>query len=177
VNRALGAAVVSDFDGTLANLEISWPALRERLSVARIEDLWKDPDMQRWDTITYAEVEAARTASPVASVLEALGTVPDIAVLTSNDETAVETFLGRWPELGSRVRVVVGRRTLGGPKTDFEIFSTGYQRCVHAIAAHDPMSVAYVGDQEYELDYARRLGASTFGVSELEKAPRGPGEG
>jgi phosphoglycolate phosphatase-like HAD superfamily hydrolase len=172
----LGAAVVSDFDGTLANLEVSWPHLRETLAVARIEELWKDPDMQRWDAVAQAEIEAARTASPVSFVVRALGSVPDIAVLTSNDERAVETFLDRWPELASRVRVVVGRRTLAGPKTDFEIFSSGYAKCLRAIAGPAPVDIAYIGDQQYELDFARRLGASTFGVHELEDASRGPGK-
>ena len=176
MTRTLGTAVVSDFDGTLANLEIPWPTLREQLSVARIEELWKDPDMQRWQTVARAEIEAARTASPRSSVIDALGSTPAIAVLTSNDESAVETFLDRWPALRSRVRLVVGRRTLGGPKTDFEVFSAGFAQCLRAVSAHDPSEVAYVGDQEYELDYARRLGASTFGVHELEDASHGPGK-
>jgi phosphoglycolate phosphatase-like HAD superfamily hydrolase len=175
MSSLLGAAVVSDFDGTLAHLDISWQSLRESLSVARIDELWKDPDMQRWDAVARAEVEAARTAAPVASVVRALEPVADIAVLTSNDEGAVEAFLDRWPELGSRVRVVVGRRTLAGPKTDFEIFSSGYEKCLRAIATHDPAGTVYVGDQEYELEFARRLGAKSLGVHELSEASRGPG--
>jgi phosphoglycolate phosphatase-like HAD superfamily hydrolase len=172
----LGGAVVSDFDGTLAVLEISWPRLRERLAVARIEELWKDPDMQRWDTVAEAEIEAARAASPVPSVVRALESVADIAVLTSNDEVAVAAFLERWPELRSRVRVVVGRRTLAGPKTDFEIFSAGYAKCLHAISGPGPAPVTYIGDQDYELDFARRLGADAVGVRELESAAGRPGK-
>jgi phosphoglycolate phosphatase-like HAD superfamily hydrolase len=172
----LPRAVISDFDGTLAQLDISWQSLRESLSVARIEELWKDPDMQRWEAVARAEIEAARAASPVPSVVRALAPVADIAVLTSNDEGAVEAFLDRWPELGSRVRVVVGRRTLAGPKTDFEIFSSGYAKCLRAIEVLDPAGSVYVGDQEYELDFARRLGAGTVGVHELEHAARGPGK-
>lgn len=164
----LGAAVVSDFDGTLAHLDIAWDALRETLSVARIEDLWADPQTQGWETVTRAEVDAARTAAPVPFVMHALSSVRAIAVLTSNDETAVETFLDRWPDLRSRVRTVVGRRTLAGPKTDFEIFSAGYARCCAAIAANDPARIAYLGDRAYELDFARRLGAEPFGVAELD---------
>jgi len=176
VSISLGAAVVSDFDGTLAHLGIPWQSLRESLSVARIEELWKDPDMQRWDAVARAEIEAARTASPVPSVVRALGSVPSIAVLTSNDEGAVEVFLDRWPELASRVRVVVGRRALAGPKTDFEIFSSGYAKCLQAIAVPDPAGTVYVGDQEYELEFARRLGANTLGVHELDDESRGPGK-
>jgi phosphoglycolate phosphatase-like HAD superfamily hydrolase len=176
MTRTLGTAVVSDFDGTLANLDIPWQTLRDQLSVARIEELWKDPDMQRWQIVARAEIEAARTASPVSSVIDALGSAPAIAVLTSNDETAVDTFLERWPALRSRVCLVVGRRTLAGPKTDFEIFSAGFAQCLRAVAARDSADVAYVGDQEYELDFARRLGASPFGVHELAAASNNPGK-
>jgi len=168
--------VVSDFDGTLANLDIAWSVLRETLSVARIEELWKDPDMQRWEAVAAAEIEAARTAAPVSFVVKALDSVPDIAVLTSNDEAAVEVFLERWPALASRVRTIVGRRALAGPKTEFEIFAAGYARCVRAIAADDGADITYLGDQQYELDYARQLGAHTFGVSELEDAARESGK-
>jgi len=176
VNGSLGAAVVSDFDGTLAHLDIAWDALRETLSVARIEDLWADAGMQRWETVTRAEVDAARTAAPVPFVMHALRSVPSIAVLTSNDETAVETFLDRWPDLRSKVRTVVGRRTLAGPKTDFEIFSCGYARCRAAIASHDGAPIAYIGDRAYELDFARRLGADPVGVTELDPASHSRGD-
>jgi phosphoglycolate phosphatase-like HAD superfamily hydrolase len=175
VNGPLGAAVVSDFDGTLAHLDIAWDALRVELSVARIEDLWADPGMRRWETVTRAEVDAARTAAPVPFVMDALSQVPAIAVLTSNDETAVDTFLDRWPDLRSRVRTVVGRRSLAGPKTDFEIFSSGYARCCAAIAPNDRPRIAYIGDRAYELDFARRLGAEPFAVTELDPAVRGTG--
>ena len=70
--------------------------------------------------VTRAEVDAAKAAPPVPFVMEALDSVPVLAVLTNNDESAVETFLDRWPELRARVRAVVGRRALGGPKTDFD---------------------------------------------------------
>lgn len=71
--------------------------------------------------------------------------------------------------------MVVGRRALGGPKTDFEIFSSGYARCRHAIVSNDAGPIAYIGDQTYELDFARALGAATFGVRDLDPTVRGPG--
>jgi len=175
VNGTFGAAVVSDFDGTLARLDIDWDALREELSVARIEDLWADPGLQRWESVTRAEVDAAATAPPVPFVMDALSSVPAVAVLTSNDETAVDTFLDRWPALRSKVRAVVGRRTLAGPKTDFEIFSFGYARCCAAIASDDRARIAYLGDRDYELAFARRLGAEPFDVTDLDPALRRTG--
>jgi hypothetical protein len=176
VSGTLGKAVVSDFDGTLARLVIPWSTLRETLGVGRIEELWRDADLGRWDPGTSAEVEAARTAAPLAFVLDALEGVPAIAVLTNNDEQAVATFLEHHPQLRARVCTVVGRRTLRGPKSDFEVFSAGYARCVEALAAEGP-SIAYVGDMSYELDYARRLGAHAFDVTDLEAASPGSGKG
>ena len=164
---ALGDVVVSDFDGTLAKLVIAWQTLRESLGIQRIDDLWHETDLRRWDAVTNAEIEAAAGAEPVASVIEALGSVPVIAVLTSNDEAAVEAFLERWPDLRARVRAIVGRRTLGGPKTDFAVFSSGYAACLDAIG-DERREVSYIGDMRYELDYARRLGARAFDVKELE---------
>jgi phosphoglycolate phosphatase-like HAD superfamily hydrolase len=176
VSNALGEAVIADFDGTLVQLPISWSALRESLSVARIEELWHDADMRRWETVTRAEVDAARTAPAVPFVMEALDSVPALAVLTNNDESAVETFLERWPELRARVRAVVGRRALGGPKTDFEVFSSGYASCLRSLEV-EGTAVAYVGDMSYELDYARRLGANVFDVNDLKAASQRPGKG
>jgi phosphoglycolate phosphatase-like HAD superfamily hydrolase len=170
VNAVLGDAVVADFDGTLARLVISWQTLRETLAVARIEDLWLDPDRRRWEPVTRAEVEAARTAAPVSRVIEALEPVPSLAVLTNNDETAVDAFLDRWPALHAKVRTIVGRKALNGPKTDFDVFATGYAACVNAIAVEGAAgTIAYIGDMRYELDYARRLGANTFDVKEFEE--------
>ena len=165
---ALGTAVVSDFDGTLAQLTIPWQSLRETLAVQRIEELWNDADTGRWAVVTRAEVDAAQLAPPIAHVFEALADVTEIAVLSNNDETAIETFLDRWPPLRERVRAVVGRRALGGPKTDFANFSAGYARCVAALTPAVAHTITYIGDMSYELGYARRLGAHAFDVKELE---------
>ena len=64
MNGVLGEAVISDFDGTLAQLEISWQSLRDELAVDRIEEIWHDPDTRRWETVTRAEVAAAAWRPP-----------------------------------------------------------------------------------------------------------------
>ena len=110
--------------------------------------------------------------------MQALEGVPAIAILTSNDEDAVEAFLDRWPDLRARVRTVVGRRALGGPKTSFEVFSLGYATCLRAVVPPDgAMSVTYVGDMDYELAYARQLGATAVDVRRLDAPARPGGEG
>jgi phosphoglycolate phosphatase-like HAD superfamily hydrolase len=172
IDARLGEAVIVDFDGTLVHLAVPWGRLRRELAVAHINDLWRDADRSRWDVVTRAEVDAARTAAPLQPVMSALSGVESVAVLTSNHERAVDVALEGWPELRARVRVVVGRGLLGGPKTDFDVFTAGYERCVAALAPESSRRVAYVGDMEYELDFARRLGAVAFSVTEFQQVPK-----
>ena len=162
---AISSAVITDFDGTLAMLGVPWDALREALAVERIADLWRETDRQRWETVTRAEIEAARTALPVARVIRALDSVAAIAILSNNDEDAIRVFLKRFPPLCSRVRHVVGRRALNGPKTDFVVFSEGFDACKRALTVQD---VTYIGDMTYELEFARSLGARAIDVKALE---------
>ncbi len=66
------------------------------------------------------------------------------------------------------MRIVVGRRGLGGPKTTFDVFASGYRHCVDALGPRrDGTPITYVGDMAYELEFARRLGAHTVAVDEL----------
>jgi phosphoglycolate phosphatase-like HAD superfamily hydrolase len=165
----LGPAPVVDFDGTVARLEVAWAALREEAGVQRIDELWSSGGFDPWTDVTRAEVLAAETATAVAAVVQHLAATDAVAVLTSNAEQSVEAFLARYPELARRVVVVVGRETLAGPKTDFDVFSRGYRRCVEATAdARGDGPVVYVGDMQYELDFATRLGATAISVSSLE---------
>jgi Haloacid dehalogenase-like hydrolase len=167
----IGHAPVIDFDGTLARLDVDWAGLRRRLRVQRIDDLWsKGAD---WGAVIDAEVSAASTAEVVTPLATILSTVRCFAVLTSNDAGAVRRFLSRFPELENRLTIVVGRRELGGPKTDFTVFELGVRQC---LAANDLLSdgeqSVYVGDSAYELDFARRLGMRTVDVKDLDHHQR-----
>jgi phosphoglycolate phosphatase-like HAD superfamily hydrolase len=166
----LGPAPVVDFDGTVARLQVAWAALREATGVRRIEELWARDDAEHWSAVTRAEEEAAAAAAPVDAVLRHLATADAVAVLTSNAETSVLAFLDRYPDLRRRVVMVVGRETLAGPKTDFEVFARGFRRCVDATAVpRGDGPVVYVGDMQYELDFARRLGATALDVMTLDQ--------
>jgi phosphoglycolate phosphatase-like HAD superfamily hydrolase len=165
----LGRAPVVDFDGTVARLEVAWGQLRQTAGVRRIDELWSRDEPDVWDGVTRAEAEAAAAAAPVEAVVRHLETAHAVAVLTSNAERSVAAFLERFPDLGRRVVTVVGRETLAGPKSDFEVFERGYRRCVEATAeARGDGAVIYVGDMDYELDFARRLGATAISVTTLE---------
>jgi phosphoglycolate phosphatase-like HAD superfamily hydrolase len=157
----LGPAPVADFDGTIARLVGPWAELRSELGVSVIEDLWEVPDHDGWDRVRDFEVTAARTAAPVAVVERALVEARSFAVLTSNSEHAVHEFLGRFPDLAVRAAAVIGRETLGGPKTSPAVFERGFRLCVAATAeARGTGPIVYVGDREYELELARRFGAT-----------------
>jgi phosphoglycolate phosphatase-like HAD superfamily hydrolase len=169
----LGPAPVADFDGTLARLEVPWGDVKAALGLEHIEDLWRRADQSGWNVIGDLEVEAARTADPVQSVERALATATAFAILTNNSERAVHVFLQRFPALGARVVAVVGRETLRGPKTAPDVFERGFQQCITATSeARGTEPVIYVGDRDYELDFARRLGADVRDVASLESELR-----
>jgi len=173
MNSILGPAPIIDFDGTLACLDVPWDGLRAELGVTRIADLWHSHASERWAHVSHAEEQAARVAGAVPEMQSALTHTKSFAILSSNSESAVWRFLERFPDLGSRVRAVVGRETLGGPKEDFEVFARGFAMCAKATApARSESSIIYVGDMPYELAFARRLGARTVHIDVL----RGGGE-
>lgn len=168
MNSILGSAPIVDFDGTIAFLPVVWDRLRAQLGVRRISDLWSEDDVDSWALVRAAEEEAAQRALPNRRLLHVLENVEAAAVLTSNSKACVSVFLSRYPLLESRVGVIVGREELCGPKEDFDVFRRGFFQCVSATAsARGKEPVVYVGDAEYELRYARALGARTWNVKEL----------
>jgi phosphoglycolate phosphatase-like HAD superfamily hydrolase len=167
----LGPAPIVDFDGTLTCLVVEWGDLRTRLRVDRIGRLWESKRADAWAHVRDAEVEAARHATPFEPMRAAIAKSTAFAVLTSNSEDAVAEFLRRFEALQSRVAVVVGRETLAGPKYDYEVFRRGFMTCVQATApTRTDGPVVYTGDQAWELEFARRLGAKAFDVHELRSS-------
>jgi hypothetical protein len=162
-----GLAPILDFDGTIAYLDVDWSRLRAQFDVERVSDLWnRDPSC--WDLVTAAEVGAAAVARPVTATFGYLEETRGFAVLTNNSSVAVHRFFERFPELQRRMKVVVGREELGGPKTDFDRFAPGVARCIAELAdgcGGDPRT--YVGDSAYELRFAARLGLRAVAVTEL----------
>jgi phosphoglycolate phosphatase-like HAD superfamily hydrolase len=162
----LGPAPVVDFDGTVARLHVRWSELRGQLAVERIDDLWDRQDADVWRLVTEAEVRAAATAEPVSSVLDELSQSRAFAVLTSNSADAVWRFVSRFDTLAERLITVVGREQLNGPKSVFATFAAGYATCVAATApTRSGDRVVYLGDMDYELEYAQALGAAPIKVA------------
>jgi phosphoglycolate phosphatase-like HAD superfamily hydrolase len=172
MNSILGPAPIVDFDGTLARLDVPWEDVKAALGVDRIADLWNDRAPSEWSVVSQAEERAADVADVVAEMQGVLAHVVSFAILSSNGEAAVWRFLDRFDDLRSRVQLVVGRETLSGPKSEFEVFARGFTACVEATAAaRDRSEVIYVGDLSYELAFARRLGARSIHVGDLQVGP------
>jgi hypothetical protein len=168
ISSILGPAPVIDFDGTLARLCVPWGDVRDTVDVDRIDDLWERRDQQAWGVVRAAEVDAAAAAEPVPATVDALRGVVSFAVLTSNSEAAVRRFLTRFPSLEARAGLVVGRDQLGGPKTTFDVFARGFASCRRrTAAARGDGPLVYLGDRDFELRFARRLGAVATHVAEL----------
>jgi phosphoglycolate phosphatase-like HAD superfamily hydrolase len=169
MNSTPGRALIADFDGTLADLRVDWAALRRRLAVTSIQDLWaRGPGA--WDEVTAAECAAAMDASLVPGGAELALAAPAVSVLTNNSEMAVRAFLDRHPDLDRRVCAVIGRESLGGPKNDRARFTAGFARGLHAIherVASTTIDVCYLGDQDYELEFARQLTGAVVDVREV----------
>jgi hypothetical protein len=167
-----GLAPILDFDGTLARLDVDWEGLRCSFNVKHIDDLWNQTG-DAWSVVAEAEVKAASEASAVCAVLERLPTVQCFAVLTNNDSGAVRCFVNRFPSLKDRLSLVVGRRELGGPKTDFAIFESGMRQCLRATNHQRRGDTAvYVGDAPYELEFASRLGLIAVDVKTVVRLNR-----
>lgn len=163
----VGPAPIVDFDGTLALLPLDWHALRERLGVRWIDDLWAGGE-DGWATVTEAECAAADVAPPVEPLVRLLSGAEAFAVLSANSEQAVRRFLDRFPDLSSRCRAIVGRESLGGSKRDPERFRSALDVCSEATAAErGGGEVVYVGDMQWELDLAASLGARPVDVATL----------
>lgn len=169
----LGPTPILDFDGTITHLPVDWPSLRRRLGIQHILDIW-DNHTPSWTAVTKAEVEAAMISEPLHPVFDELGKIPRFAVVSSNATVCVRTFFDRFPALGRRVALVVGRDELGGPKTDFDRFARAIWQCAAALEFREAQhSLTYVGNEPYELEFARRLGLRTVDAHQFSDTSYG----
>lgn len=165
---------VLDFDGTLVNLQIDWSALRGQLGLASIQQIWSMPERLRKRhivQISAAEAYAAKVATIDWSRLVLLCRSPYL-VFTNNSEISVHVFLQRIVEERSSFPVpvaVVGRESLNGSKLDFSSFATNLLASIEQAFGHsvDLSKVAYYGDSEYEINYAKFLGINSHFVTPL----------
>ena len=57
--------LITDFDGTLVRLAVDWSALRERLGIARMGEIWTRDDPNVFEQVAAAEREGARRGTDV----------------------------------------------------------------------------------------------------------------
>jgi FMN phosphatase YigB (HAD superfamily) len=165
----IGTRPICDFDGTIAVLPVSWTDLRNQLGVRSIEDLWLTDGHSGWTVVTAAERRAALAARPVLPVIRALTAATRYAVLTNNDETAVAMALDGITELEEIERLIVGRATLSASKRDPAAFERDYDMCREFLQI-DAGAVVYVGDSDYEIQFARELGARPVAIGRHERS-------
>jgi hypothetical protein len=154
----LGLTPILDFDGTITELPVDWSSLRRQLGIHQIVDLW-ERDISSWTSVTEAEVAAAMISEPIRPIFDELSKIQRFAVVSSNSTICVRTFFDRFPAVGRRVGLIIGRDELGGPKTDFHRFARAVRQCAAALEYRGARgALTYVGNEAYELEFARRLG-------------------
>lgn len=154
----LGLTPVLDFDGTITELPVDWSSLRRQLGIHQIVDIW-ERHTSSWTAITEAEVAAAMISEPIHPIFDKLSKTRQFAVVSSNSTICVRTFFDRFPAVGRRIALIIGRDELGGPKTDFDRFARAVRQCTAALEYRGLRdTLTYVGNEAYELEFARRLG-------------------
>jgi len=166
--------LIVDFDGTLVDLAVDWSALRERLGIARMGEIWTRDDEGVFEQVAAAERDGARHGADIAVAMELVESSDGFAVLTDNSASAVAVFLERHGELAHRCAAVVGREVLLGPKRDPKTFERGIEMCMTALQVHDRALVTYLGDSQYELQLARAAGLQEVDVRSIAGAPIKP---
>jgi len=169
----LGRAPILDFDGTITRLPVDWPRLRADLGVPRLSKLWS-ASTESWGVVKDAEVAAARLAAPIEAVVEALGDVEAFAIITNNSSLAVHAFVQRFPDIHTRLHLVVGREELSGPKQRFPHFAAAIRLCQASLNGFlEDGRRCYLGDEEYELRFSSDLGLRAMDVRDVVAASAG----
>lgn len=160
---------IFDFDGTLTNLLVEWSTVKKELSIKRISDLWilKEPMRQNaFDIVSAYECQGTENRLNLDRTL--LESISCFSVLTNNSEKTVKYF---FELINSDMKFrqinpfsIVGRETLGGPKENEDIFRNGIELIFNQMAISDFSECLYVGDQDYELKYAMKIGLKTLDI-------------
>ena len=161
---------IFDFDGSITNLRVDWDSLKKNLSITRISEIWNLPVLEKqiaFDQISDYEVKGITTELLIDRSL--FNEFKHISVLTNNSEGTVAHFfdnLNKDYKINQPV-LVVGRETLQGPKENEEIFRRAIKLIFKAMNIASVENCIYVGDQEYELLFAREIGLNSIDIKEF----------
>jgi phosphoglycolate phosphatase-like HAD superfamily hydrolase len=154
----MGKNLILDFDGTLTHLSVDWSSLRNIIGLERLSDYFKLPKLEQdyvLETISKTEYAGLVNGSLIdISILEKC---ESWSVLTNNCEETVWSFIER-ERISKKPIMVLGRESLGGPKEDFTVFTRAIELITAIYQRHEAL---YVGDSDYEIQFAKRLGLVT----------------
>lgn len=158
--------VISDFDGTITKLEVDWVNLRKSLGVDSIDRLLAYGESPSWSTLTNAELMSVTALWASGDVMNAIENAKAFSVLTNNSEKTVQRFFEIQDSVSVKPATVVGRESINGSKTNFHNFRSGIERCLNTMACEDGDEIWYIGDSIYEIEFASKLGLSSYKVKQ-----------
>jgi hypothetical protein len=150
--------LISDFDGTITNLDVDWKGLRERLSVSSIEELLLEDFKRSWLDLKKVEINGVTAEWASIDVRKRIANVESFSILTNNDKEAVSKFFDLQSEIAEKPTIVIDRNFLGGSKKNFKNFSKGIDTCLTHMHCGNLKEVVYLGDSNYEIEFAEQLG-------------------
>jgi hypothetical protein len=152
--------VISDFDGTISVLNVDWTSLRTKLKVKSIEDLLCVGIQPSWNILRTAELDGVQSQWVSSEVRTILQGSTSFSVFTNNDQDAVEEFFSR-QQTAAKPSSIIDRKKIEGSKKVFEKFKTGITLCMESMGCISTKGVLYLGDSDYEMSYARKIGLET----------------
>ena len=161
---------IFDFDGSITNLLVDWDSLKKNLSVTRISEIWDLPDLEKqiaFDLVS--DYEARGITTKLLFDPKLFNRFKNISILTNNSEGTVARFfenLNKDHEVSQPI-LVVGRETLQGPKEKEEIFGRAIKLIFNVMNIASAENCVYVGDQDYELLFAKKIGLNTIDIREF----------
>lgn len=166
---------IFDFDGTISNLTVDWDLIRKKLSISRISDIWSLPEDKKTEALEFiSEQECLGINKKLNFHSNKFHKFSLFSVLTNNSENAVSNFFTTLNLNESKLQftpaLIVGRETLLAPKEEENVFRNGINRIFHAMQVTSPNHCTYVGDQDYELIFARKFGLEATHIQDFIRA-------
>lgn len=166
---------IFDFDGTISNLTVDWDLVRKELSISRISDIWSLPENEKSQALDYiSKHECMGLNDQLNFHLDKFNNFSLFSVLTNNSERVVSNFFTALnlneSSLPITPALIVGRETLSAPKEEENVFRNGINQIFCAMQVTSAQDCTYVGDQDYELTFARKFGLEATHIKDFKVA-------
>ena len=163
---------IFDFDGTLTNLGVDWTSLKRQLSVNTLSEVWNFPENEfRSAAELISSFEISGLGKELKFDIQRLRIFDQFSVLTNNSERTVKIFFDRLNASNKCSEInpteIVGRETLLAPKESASSFQRGIQLILTAMNIPLGSECFYIGDQDYELDFAGKLGLKPLSITDF----------